>query len=194
MTGIRKRGLAPKLLILVALVAIGTVAAGGSATAGSALTGGDGETIEMTFGPKGGLRFIEQDGDGEILRGDDLTLVNQTNPRDIGPHTFSLVDAQDVPKDKGERRACFDDGICADIAQWHGVRGNRITINPVEAGAAGWDTQGNRSEEGDSWYTETRNEEFVQPVNATPNKSIHYMCAVHPHMRGRLKVVEPQAK
>lgn len=187
MTGMRTRGLAAKLLVLVALVAVGAIAAGGSAAA----QGGGGETIEMTFGPKGGLRFIEQDGDGEILRGEDLTVVNRTNPRQVGPHTFSLVDARDIPKDRAERRACFRTGICVDVAEWHGVRGNRVTINPVEVGAAGWDTQGNRSEEGDSWYTETRREEYTQAVNANPNKSIHFMCAIHPHMRGRLKVLSP---
>jgi hypothetical protein len=186
------RGLLPKALVLVALVAIGAVAAGGSAAAKGLAGGSGGETIEMTFGPKGGLRFIEQDGDGEILRGDDLTIVNRTNPRQVGPHTFSLVEARQIPKDRSERRQCFRlQIICGAIAGWHEVRGNRVTVNPVEAGGEGWDVQGNREDTGDSWFTERRNEDFTQPVNAAANKSIHFMCAIHPHMRGRLKVLNP---
>jgi hypothetical protein len=199
MTGILKRGLASKALVLVALIAIGAIAAGGSASAkgpGLPEGGGGGETIEMTFGPKGGLRFIEQDGDGEILRGDDLTIVNETNPRQVGPHTFSLVQARDIPKDRAERRACFEPGnICAAIAEWHGARGNRPpTTELVEAGAAGWDTQGNLDQEGDSWVSEEKGGEITQPVTAAANKSIHFMCAIHPHMRGRLKVLNPLTK
>jgi hypothetical protein len=190
MTDVLSRGVAAKLLLLGALVALGGVASGGTASAKGA---GEGAIVEIVISPKGKPQFVPL-ADPVVAQGEDLTIVNETNPRQIGPHTFSLVDAPAIPKDQAERRHCFDNGnICREIAAWQGLRGDRITINPVEAGAAGWDTQGNLRETGDSWYTETKGESFTQPVSGRVNKSIHFMCAVHPNMRGRLKVESPTA-
>ena len=59
-----------------------------------------------------------------IVAGEDLTITNKTNSKQIGPHTFSLVTEADIPKTKKERKLCFTPGhICKAVAGWHGVKG-----------------------------------------------------------------------
>jgi hypothetical protein len=42
-----------------------------------------------------GLRF---EAPKTIVNGEDLEIVNQTNPHKVGPHTFSLVTKSSLPK------------------------------------------------------------------------------------------------
>ena len=52
-------------------------------------------------------------------------MLNQTNPKQVGPHTFSLVTKGSIPKTPKARQTCFTPKhICMSIAKWHGVKGN----------------------------------------------------------------------
>lgn len=140
---------------------------------------------------KKGLRFVAP---ASVVQGEELTVVNQTDPRKIGPHTFSLVTKGSLPKTPNARKLCFAKGhICRAIARWHGVKGNGpVKENPAEAGLPGWDTLGNNNRKGDSWFTGNKpGSSFSQPVTFSPpvtagvtNTRIYFLCAIHPWMQG----------
>jgi plastocyanin len=144
--------------------------------------------IELT---KGKLKFV---GPASVTQGDELEIVNDTNPKQVGPHTFSLVTKGSLPKTAPARRSCFTPKhICLSIAQWHGFdpKTEQITVNPAKAGPAGWSTMGNNSKKGDSWFTgEKPKTSFAQQVTANPG-TLYYICAIHPWMQGKVQVLPP---
>jgi hypothetical protein len=148
-------------------------------------------TITMK-GPKGGIRF---EGPKTIFAGEELKVVNRSNPKQIGPHTFSLVTQASLPKTQKARRSCFANGnICRKIALWHGVKGNGpVKENPVDAGNPGWDMLGSKSVEGDSWFTGNKpGTSFAQPVTADTSAGptrLYFLCAIHPEMQGSINVL-----
>lgn len=138
---------------------------------------------------KGGLRFVAPQ---TIAYGEALTVLNMTNPKQVGPHTFSLVTKGSIPKTAKARQVCFTPKhICKAIATWHGVKGNGpVKINPVKVGAEGWDTLGSITAEGDSWFTGNKpSTSITQKVSAPPGSTIYFMCAVHPWMHGSIEVL-----
>jgi hypothetical protein len=150
-------------------------------------------TIFIKDGGKDGLRF---EAPKTIVGGEELTVLNQTNPHKVGPHTFSLVTKGLIPKTPKARQLCFTPKhICKAIAAWHGVKGNGpVKENPVEAGAEGWDTMGSLTKEGDSWFTgEKPGTSFGQKVSAAAGTTIYFMCAVHAWMHGSIEVLPPPA-
>jgi hypothetical protein len=141
---------------------------------------------------KGGLRFVAPK---TIVAGENLSVVNTTNPHKVGPHTFSLVEKSLIPKTAKARQLCFTKGhICKAIASWHGVKGNGpVKVNPVTVGVPGWDTLGSLTKKGDSWFTgEKPGTSIEQPVTADvaagPTK-IYFICAIHPWMHGSIEVL-----
>ena len=180
-------------LVVVSAVALAAflpgLASGAETTTPVAPTGKT-DVIYMRF-DKTGPHFV---GPKTVAYGDELKVVNQSNPKKIGPHTFSLAEASVLPKTKGQMEVCFTkDHICKAIAIWHGVKGNGPpTINPVKVGAPGWSTMGNLTEKGDSWFTGNKpGTSFEQQVTAEPGTTIHYICAIHPEMQGSFKVQAP---
>jgi hypothetical protein len=140
---------------------------------------------------KGGLRF---EAPKTIVAGQELEVLNQTNPKQVGPHTFSLVTKGSIPKTPKARQVCFTPKhICMSIAKWHGVTGNGpVKVNPVEVGLEGWDTLGSLTKKGDSWFTGSKpNTSITQKVSAAAGTTIYFMCAIHPWMHGSTEVVAP---
>ena len=149
---------------------------------------GPANTVYMKAG-KGGMRF---EGPKTILAGEDLAVLNQTNPKQVGPHTFSLVTKGSLPKTPKARQSCFTPKhICMAIARWHGVKGNGpVKVNPVEAGAEGWDTLGSVTKTGDSWFTGSKpGTSITEKVTAAAGTSIYFLCAIHPWMQGSIEVL-----
>jgi hypothetical protein len=148
-------------------------------------------TVHIRDGKKG-LRF---EGPKTVVAGQGLRVVNETDPKKVGPHTFSLVAPSLIPKTAKERQLCFTKGhICKAIASWHGVKGNGpVKKNPAKAGNEGWDTMGTLTTEGDSWFTgEKPGTSIEQPVTAETAAgatTIYFMCAVHPWMHGSIEVL-----
>ncbi len=150
-----------------------------------------GPTVYIKGGEKS-LRFVAPK---TIVAGEDLTILNTTDPHKVGPHTFSLVTKGSIPKTAKARQLCFTPHhICKAIASWHGVKGNGpVKVNPAEAGKTGWDTLGSLTKEGDSWFTGTKPDaSFTQPVTADTAAgptTIYFMCAIHPWMHGSIEVL-----
>ena len=59
----------------------------------------------------------------------------------------------------------------------------------VRAGKPGWNRPFTRERKGDTWYSETDGETFSQRVSARRGKTLRYVCAIHPEMQGKIKVV-----
>lgn len=140
---------------------------------------------------RGKLEFA---GPSTVAEGDTLEVVNATNPLKVGPVTLSLVRPGYLPKTKRAQARCFTPGhICWEIAEWQGVGGDGLpTINPVEAGLPGWDTPGTTSSPGDSWFSgSNRGARFAQEVTASAPRRLWFMDAIHPFLRGTIKVVRP---
>lgn len=137
-----------------------------------------------------GTKFV---GPKTVTQGDTLKVVNKSNPKKVGPHTFSLVTKGVIPATKNARKNCFTPKhICLSIAKWHGLnpKTEEISVNPVEVGPEGWGTAGDNAKKGDSWFTEKQGESFEQQVTAAPG-DLYFLCAVHPFMKGKVKVVAP---
>lgn len=187
MRNLLPRSAALRTVLLAAPLAAALLAPG---LAGAAITPtGVTDTIHIEL-TKGKLKFVAPQ---TVTQGDELEIVNDTNPRQVGPHTFSLVTKGSQPKTASARQNCFTPKhICLSIAKWHGFdpKTEEITINPAKAGPAGWSTMGSNSKKGDSWFTEKKGESFTQQVTAEAG-TITFMCAVHPWMQGKFQVVAP---
>jgi hypothetical protein len=139
------------------------------------------------------------EGPESVLQGEQLEVLNQTNPRQVGPHTFSLVERGTLPKTKAAEKSCFTPKhICMSIAKWHGFnpKTEKITINPVEAGPKGWSTAGNnKGKTGDSWFTGEvkKGTHISEEVTAKAGTTLYFICAVHPWMQGSIKVLPKPA-
>jgi hypothetical protein len=180
------------LRMLIALAALGALAV--------VLTGG-GPAAASTSGKK--ATVIKMDRKGKDLfftapptveAGTNLKIKNKTNPKQVGPHTFSLVKPGDLPTTRKQIKACAKKfkGLCGAVVKWHDVnlQTGEIGENPVEVGKQGWDRQGNLKRKGDSWVAERKGEAFSRKVTAKPGKTLHFFCAVHPEMQGEIEVVD----
>ncbi|HET7444053.1 MAG TPA: hypothetical protein VFJ57_05280 [Solirubrobacterales bacterium] len=174
------------LAISVPVAAIGLTFFASSLASATTLTG---VTDQISIQETGGkLKFVFP---STVVQGDQLEIVNETNPKKVGPHTFSLVTKGSVPLTKPARKSCFTPKhICLSVAQWHGFnpKTEKISINPAEAGPEGWSTAGSTSKKGDSWFTEKKGEAFGQAVTAKPG-DLYFICAVHPWMHGKVTVL-----
>jgi hypothetical protein len=134
-----------------------------------------------------------------VYEGEQLEVLNTTNPRQVGPHTFSLVEKGVIAKTKQAQKSCFTPGhICMSIAKWHGFnpKTEKISINPVEAGPKGWSTEGNnKGKKGDSWFTGEKKTgtHISQEVTAKAGTTLYFVCAVHPWMHGSIEVLPKPA-
>lgn len=181
-----------RALVLVASTAALALAIGGPVSTAAVTPTGNTAVISMEL-TKGKLKFV---GPESVTAGDQLEIVSDTNPKQVGPHTFSLVTKGSLPKTRKAMQSCFTPKkICFSIAKWHGFnpKTEKITKNLVKAGPAGWSTMGSNSKTGDSWFSgETKKGTHVsQEVTAEPGTVLHYICAVHPEMQGEVEVVAP---
>lgn len=171
MQGISARGLWAGLLAAGA-VGVAAIAVTGSAAADQERAGGGGATIKAKVeGQK--LDFFGPD---SIAKGEKLTIVNKTSPREIGPHTFTLVRKGKKPQERIGKAHEFD--------QKTGEVGRPV----VESGERGWDRAFTKKHDGDSWYTEERGASHSRKVSADVGKTVRYFCAIHPFMKGEFEV------
>jgi hypothetical protein len=180
-----------RLAVLALVTGALAVAALGPGLASGKGPGPKANTVYIEGSKTEPLKFVAPE---TIVNGEELTIVNTTSAKQVGPHTFSLVERSARPKTAKERKTCFPKGICGAIGKWHGVKGEGPpTKNPAKAGKPGWSTEGNESSKGDSWFTGTKHHaEFTQRVNVDTSEgatTITFMCAIHPWMQGEITVL-----
>lgn len=188
----RLRALALAVPAAALTVVLGTSGLAGAAETTIAPTGKtDVITISLS---KGKLAF---DAPESVTVGDQLQVINKTNPKQVGPHTFSLVTKGSQPKTRKAQKSCFSPKkICLAIAKWHGFnpKTEKITTPLVKTGPAGWSTMGDATgKKGDSWFTGEKKAgtSVTQQVTAEAGTTLYFICAVHPEMQGQVKVEAP---
>lgn len=122
-----------------------------------------------------------------VQSGGKIVLVERTKQA----HTFSLVRRGEVPGSLREVENCFGRGPCDEIAVAHGA------INPdtgeeqdpttplVNVGKEGF------NEPGDSVLIPPSGRATVK-VSAAAGTTLHFICAIHPWMQGKVKVARAQ--
>ena len=169
---------------IVALAATGLASAGAQADESAADRAGD-ATITMEV--KGKKLFFE--GPRTVDRGGELLVVNNTDAREIGPHTFSLIEKDQFPElSKEAIKECYKEGVCARIFKAHKVDFEKETVGREVSreGKEGWDSSFGKR--GDSWFSLEQDESFSQKVTARAGSPLHYFCVIHPEMQGKIKV------
>jgi hypothetical protein len=185
------RGKLPLVGVIVAVCALaGVLGVSSLASATSAPKAAKKVTVKRVFirgqSRKNPPHFVAP---RSIHAHDKLKIINQTDPSKIGPHTFAMVKARVIPRTNKQQKACFKKGhICRKIFHWH----KNGKVNPVEVGRHGWDVQGDLRHKGDSWLTGTQPNSltFRQRVAGDAPAVIHFMCAIHPFMHGKI-IVKP---
>jgi hypothetical protein len=147
-------------------------------------------TISMEFDGMSAPRF---EGPSTIFEGQSLRILNNSDPMEIGPHTFSMVEKRFLPENKQEIKDCFkaQSKVCKRIFRAHDVDFQAETVDKplVDKGAEGWDTSFTARKSGDSWFSLDQNEEITQAVPLSAGEKFFYFCVIHPDMQGKLKVV-----
>ncbi len=185
---IRSKKLWAGTLATSAIAALGlTVFTASAATAGFPAPAA--AKIKMVFDPQNGPpAFV---GDTSVASGQDLKIVNASKPKQIGPHTFSLIEEGSLPTTNKEKNKCgkIELPVCVNVFNAHRVSKKFVVRKPnVEKGLIGWDTSFNDDVKGDTWFTETKNESETRAVTATPGSTLYYLCIVHPEMQGSIGV------
>jgi hypothetical protein len=173
----------------VALVAVAGASALGAAPTSAQKYDGGPKPITVRATLKGKEPVFT--GPSKVERGARLTVLNETKPRKIGPHTFSLVKGSQLPKSRAEQKECGEElsGICGRIAKAHKVDPETFQVGKpdVDVGKKGWDKSFGKK--GDSWYTETEDEKSTRKVTAKVGTKLTFFCAVHPNMQKKVRVV-----
>jgi plastocyanin len=118
--------------------------------------------------------------------GDKLQIVNKTKD----PHTLSLYVGHKLPKGNYGYSHCFTPRHpCLNIAKWHKFDGQNIHKQTVQAGHTGWDKMGSSAKnKGDSVFFPPKKGPKTRPITAKAGTTLHFICAIHPWMQGKIKV------
>lgn len=180
-----------------ALLAAGLLSAGAFALAGSASAGVSEVTPPATIRAtlsNGNLAFKGPD---TVAAGSILRIRNNTNPEQVGPHTFTLTKKHLIPKTRAEMRKCgqLKLRICRRIVKAHRVNFETFEIGRpvVERREVGWDRLFGAEHPGDSWLMQEAGESHQRVVSAEPGKVLPFFCVVHPDMQGKIRVTAPAA-
>jgi hypothetical protein len=174
------------------IAAVGLVATAGmlvgAAPSGAQDGSGSDATIQMKI--KGKHPFFS--GPETVAQGATLTIENTTRPKQIGPHTFTLLEPDLLPATKPERKACsrFRVEFCQDILKAHKANPETGDVKEPapDAGKKGWDTM--FGSKGDSWFAGAKGATHSRKVTAAAGTTLTYFCAIHPKMQGSIEVVE----
>jgi hypothetical protein len=172
---------------LAALVALCVLAVAAAASGSSSAHPHD--TAKISMERKGKKLFFE--GPDSIEAGARLKVENNTNPRTVGPHTFSLVERSALPEGKVEKKECRNfERICGRIAEVHEVDLDTGAVGRpnVDNGKKGWDKATTQKSAGDSWVTQKKGQRESREVSAKPGESLFVICAVHPQMQDKVEL------
>ena len=176
------------LAAVTAIGATGFATVGASASDKRAEENGTAATLTIVSDGKN-LLF---EGPRKVSSGSKLSIINTTDPKKVGPHTFSLFEKELVPKSKDEIKDCFKfkSEVCLDVAKAHKVdfKKEKIGKANVDVGKKGWDSAFGKK--GDTWFTFEEDEETEREVTAKSGTTLFYVCVIHPFMQGKIKVVD----
>jgi plastocyanin len=177
---------AKRLVPVLALGAVAAMSLSGGASAARTAKAPEHVTIAAKGHTEQGLHYPKVT---EVAKGGTITLVNQTP----APHTLSLVRKHLVPKTNGQIKKCNAPGhICRKIGKWHQFGPEGAQKNPVRVGKHGWSTEGNLHHKGDSVIfgngVPAPHAPATREVHAAHGTVLHFICAIHPWMHGKIVV------
>jgi plastocyanin len=122
-----------------------------------------------------------------VKSGGTITVVNNKN--DEGPHTFTVVNKKDLPKNAPAMLNCK---ICNKLGLAHGADPNSDAppkFQYLENGK-GQDTAPDIDRPGDSGLTGSgqKNEKISFKVTAKKGSTLYFMCILHPQMQAKVQV------
>jgi hypothetical protein len=170
--------------------AIAVVAAVGLTGTASAERAQAAKTVTLRMAVQG--EKLDFFGPRSVEKGTKLEIVNRTDPMEIGPHTFTLIDPKLMDSRK-ERQRCvnFAGKVCPRMLEAHEVGPPPdfpVGKPNLDFGGNGWDREFTKTRNGDSWFTGEQGQTETRRVSANAGKTIGYFCLVHPFMRGKLEV------
>lgn len=187
-----RRSSASRALLAVGIAAGIVAAASSGSPASAAGERAQAAAATSTVSMRSTAKRIFFTGSSSVRTGQALRIRNLSEPRQHGPHTFTLVATNVLPKSRKSMQQCFTPGkLCmtAAIAHEFDEKTEKVNRPLVEAGNPGWDKRFSRtSKTGDSWYSEKKGEVFEQPVSAKAGTILRYVCIVHPDMQGKIRV------
>jgi plastocyanin len=178
---------------LAATAALGMCAMGTVPTAGAAAKKGK---IRITGGPvfKPGVMIgdnVRFNRHTTVKSGRTVKIVDKGSPM-AGPHTISLLKKSALPRTMAQAEPCFEGkSVCAPLFAAHEVPEDPEGMPGViqhNAGAAGFDTMGDKDTAGDSLFIAPGQGGSIK-VTADKGSTLTYFCAVHPWMQGKIKVL-----
>ena len=175
-----------RAIAVVAFTAFAFLVTATATGASSAARGDTTATLTMTQDGQQ-LSFV---GASKVKSGSQLLIHNDTDPSDLGPHTFTLIEKGSLPKTKAEIKKCqkLKTALCQAIVKAHKVDIDTGDVGrrSVDSGKTGWDKP--FGTKGDSWLSGPQGDEESRVVSAEPGTTLYYFCIVHPEMNGKLKV------
>ena len=143
---------------VVAVGAGGIAAIGASASDAGKAGGGHVAKIKMEVKGKGKHADLFFQGPNKVEKGSKLKIINKTLPSKVGPHTFTLVKQNRLPKSKKAIKDCenLKLAVCVNAFKAHEVDPNTFEVNKpkVEVGKKGWDKSFGKT--GDSVFLGTQ--------------------------------------
>ncbi len=178
--------------LLAGMTTVGLVAGGSAVAAAAPSTAPNHTTINAVTSLKVKINRYIQDGTRwqddvyTVRSGGTITIVNRA--ASDGPHTFSVVRRNDLPRTGGQINNCK---ICLTLAKEHGANPH-VQAPPkflfVENGT-GSTTPPNVDRPGDSAFVApTPNAKVKLKVTAKPGTTLYFMCIIHPWMQAKLIV------
>jgi plastocyanin len=178
-------------------LAVGTAAALVFNATGSASAQGEAERGTPTISMEQDGNQLYFDGPKFVSKGQDLRIVNNTDPQQVGPHTFSLTKQELIPSNGNEAKACGKlekESVCDNIAKAHELdfETGKVGRKFVDSGREGWNLLfRSKGKTGDTWYTHEQGEQKTKVVSARNGKTLSYFCVIHPQMQGSVQVTIP---
>jgi plastocyanin len=121
----------------------------------------------------------------KVRSGERIRFVDRDQDEDE-PHTATIVNQADLPTNFDELDACFETGPCGQALAAHDPNGDQQPpfILRVNKGKPGLDTPGDSLLFGGN----LDNQSISARVTAAPGTTLHYLCAIHPWMQGKIRV------
>jgi plastocyanin len=144
--------------------------------------------IKMVFDGNGPPHF---EGADAVAAGQDLKIVNTSKPKEIGPHTFSLVEESSLPNSRQEMKQCarLELPVCLNVFKAHDISNKFVVKKPnVDKGLEGWDRSFSDEVKGDTWFSDEKGSSETRTVSAEAGSTLYYFCIVHPEMQGAIGV------
>ena len=169
-------------------------AAGGMATAATTADTHGSVTVKQSYSTKmvpnryfqSGMRWNRDS--YTVQTGGKLTLL--FNKDQEGPHTLSVVKARDLPDNAREANNCR---ACEAIGAAHGANPNSDAPPkfPFVENGKGQKKPADFDRPGDSMLTgPTKGSKVTVDVTAPAGRTLSFLCAIHPQMQAKLKVVK----